>query len=810
MRRRRGLLLGLGAVAAVLVAGRLVAGAWADWRWFEALGAGAAWRAAARDALAMRGLACLVAGAFAAVNLAAVRQSVLQLVLPRQLGDLEIGEEVPPRVLHLAVAALAVVVGLAAAAFAPDGPGVGAALDGARFGETDPYWQRDLATFVTDLPFEAAWYEWSVVTAGAVALLVMVCYALTPALRWRDGRLHLSGWVRRHVTVLGAAALLLLAWGLRLDAYTRAIEGSGPEGLVTALDHRVLVPAGLLLALAALVAGLLVLRAGWTGQLRVAFGAVSVVLLGMLGVRGVLPLVGDALVAGDGDSAAYDETRRAFTRRAYAVEAMRVTAPGATEGLPGRAPEALDGVPAWDAAALARVVERSRPGVRVVGDAGWWVDGAYGVVLAVAPASPDAGPWTIVTTDPRRDADDGGLPTLTERPVAPVRVYDGAVGPLVVTDPARRLPAPRIGGWAPRLGHAWALQQPGLLSSPPPDAVLLETRDVRGRVARLVPAFAQGSAVVPIVAADTLWWGLDLYAASAWFPVSRRFATRDGDVRYLRHAATALVNATTGEVRLAAREDVDAPARAALARVAGLTMPRDRLDAALGEALPPPVDQARAQASAFAQVGARELPPASGRRLPAADGGDTLVARYGPSLWRATSGRAAWSVPLVSPGDTVTGVVVATGGPTPVTRWAPSATRPLWGESHERLATAAGPAPTEPRRALGQVRVVPRADGAVVLVQPRFAWPVAGPPALDGIAALVDGEARQGRTMAAVGAPLAAGREPPVDDATRARLGPLYDRLRAALQRGDFPEFGRLLDAIGRLLGRVPEARRDR
>jgi uncharacterized protein len=812
MTRRQGLVAAVAALAVLVVAGRAAAATWADWQWFDALGAGEVWRATQVEQLLLR-LAAFVAGsAFAAANIAGVRQSILLLVLPRRLGNLEIGEQVSARTLNVAVAGVALLLGAGFAWFAPVDVPVPFGPWVTPFGETDPYFDRDLSFFVLRLPFEAAWYEWSVVVSAGVGVAVVVLYALTPALRWHAGQLRMSGWVRRHLTVLGAVVLALLAWGLRLDTYALPIEGNGPDGLFTAVDHRVLVPANFVLSLATVVMSLLVLWAGWSGQLRVAFGGVSAVLAGALLVRGVLPVAGDRLMGADDPAARnapYRETRLSYTRRAFAVDLMRGTL---NVPLPTTTAAAIGSLPLWDQGALAAVLERSRPGTRVVGDAAWWSGGGYSAALVVGPSAPGAvSSWAVVSTDPRQDPDGTGVPAFAEQPVPPVLVHDAAEGVLVAPNPGGTLAAPGFGSLTSRVLHAWALQRPQLLAAGASEAsVLVLTRDVRERVARLAGGFLQGATVVPLVAGDSLWWSVELYSASASYPLARRVAVRGGDVRYYRHAATALVHAASGRVRLAVRHDADPLARTLLARLPGLTVRRDQLPPALGAALPVPVDGARAQAVAASMTGTREAPLAAARRVPVVDGADTLVSGGSPALWRLADGTAAWSTPVVNSADSVVAVVMATGGVQPVTRQVPVVHGPSWSEALERLAAAGDGRRDDVRRVAGRVRVIPRADSGVVLLQPRYAWPVAGAPSLDGLVAWSDGTVREGRTVAAVGGPSAVvATDPPVDTAARQRLAPLYDRLRAALARGDFAEFGRLLDALGRALGRVPERVRE-
>ena len=58
----------------------------------------------------------------------------------------------------------------------------------------------------------------------------------------------------------------------RLLAY-----GGGTGGVFTVVDHHVIVPATLLLSVVTMCAAIVVAWAGWTGQMRLAFGAVTTV-----------------------------------------------------------------------------------------------------------------------------------------------------------------------------------------------------------------------------------------------------------------------------------------------------------------------------------------------------------------------------------------------------------------------------------------------------------------------------------------------------------------------------------------------------
>ncbi|HEX4932218.1 MAG TPA: UPF0182 family protein, partial [Gemmatimonadaceae bacterium] len=332
MRPRRWLVGAVLAVATLLLVGRVVAGWYVDFLWYDALGARDVWTARALDLLLLRGGAFVAGTAFVFLNLWAVRHSVVSLVLPRRVGNLEIGEEVPGRYLMGAVIALSLVLGLVLALPHGDWLAVDLLRHGEPFRESDPYFQFDLAFWVYWLPLESALHLWALVTVLAVTLVVVVLYALTPSLRWDGGRLRVTAYVRRHLFVLGAAVLVILGWSYRLDSYRLLLEGSGAQAAFNALDHRVGIPANLLLAIGTIAAAMLLLWAGWFGQLRLAFATVSAVLLSALTLRQIVPPVAERfLTPSDQEQrdAPYFKTRSGYTRRAYDVD--RVARPESTE-----------------------------------------------------------------------------------------------------------------------------------------------------------------------------------------------------------------------------------------------------------------------------------------------------------------------------------------------------------------------------------------------------------------------------------------------------------------------------------------------
>ena len=149
---------------------------------------------------------------------------------------LEIGEEVPGRYLMAVVVALSVIVGALLAAPQDDWVSLAQVRWGERFRESDPHFEADLAMWVYWLPFEQAFQVWALIALLVATTLVVFLYALTPSLRWERGTLHVSGYVRRHLSLLGALLIFLLAWSYRLDGLGLLLNGTGPGGAFTSGD----------------------------------------------------------------------------------------------------------------------------------------------------------------------------------------------------------------------------------------------------------------------------------------------------------------------------------------------------------------------------------------------------------------------------------------------------------------------------------------------------------------------------------------------------------------------------------------------
>lgn len=793
MTRRRWLLLSLAGVASALLLGKGTAQVYTDYLWYASLGATEVWRARYGALTVLRAGSAVIATLFVFANLYAVRQSVVSLVLPRRVGNLDIGEEVPRRQLTWTAAAMSAVLGIALAWSQNDWSRLIAARHGAPFGESDPYFAADLGFYVHWLPFELQLFAWMLSMILIVIGLVVLLYALTPSLRWESGSLYISGYVRRHLAMLAGVVLLMLAWYYRLQMFA-LLGGTGIEGAFGYIDHRVRIPASLLLSLVTLGAGLTVLWAGWTGQMRLAFAAATGVLIATLGGRVVAPFVVERAVA-DRDPAVrerpYLATRAGYTRRAFALERVQ---PGdsalAFPSLSAAAPF----VPVWDEGALQSVMQPAAGSALA-----WAIADSALQLLGVT------GTGSVGRVQPSV-AGALGLPVRGQEEFrAPLLVVpDSTARARIVADSSRQIAAPALRSRLARFTHALSMQDFRIWVGelPQPNPKIVARRGVRERIEALAPIFAQGRTIAPVWSAGTLYWAVDLYATSTTYPLSRRVISAGRERAYFQHAATALVDARTGRTVLVADSARDPVSATWLTRFPTIFARPASIPLGVRRQLQPPRESARAQATVLARFGLPGETSDGGKRLPDIEGADSaLVAYDAPLLGLPSVAAAAYVLPVLDRGDRVRGLFIATGGPSPRSIWwQPAETGPVWSEGLDRL--HAMDTLGTPQVARGYVRAVP-VDGHVALVQPRYEWNGGERPRLIYLGVLDRDSIRTTPQLAELPPP--PDTRPRVGADFRRRVAELYAEMRRALARGDWAAYGRAFSELGILISRSRE-----
>lgn len=839
---RGGLLFCLAIAAALLLLGRAVTALLVDHAWFTAMGVPALFWEQVVDTLILQGGAWVFGTLFAFVNLHAVRRTIRAVAVPSRVANLEVTAMISGQRLLAVTVALALLIGGALAIPLTNWVDLALLRHGLPFGEIEGVLGRDLGFYLYWLPIEETLYLWSLVSVVSMTALVVVLYALTRSLRMEGRRVAASTHVRRHLSALGTVVLLLLAWSYRLDAFELLRQGSGPDGLFLKIDHRVTLRMDYVLSVGSAIAALVVFRTGWVGQLRTAFLTLTLILVAALGLRHAAPAVlanTDLLGEPATRDLDYLASRALYSRRAFDVEGIRAVQ--RDSGAASRTRVERSALPVrlslWDSRTLAAAIPATLasqsgapsdvPSDQAMADAspiGWSVVGDRATAVVVRRPVGGAEGWLVSAIDATR-------PTLRDSQVEFAPTADDfagdepLVGPglrgarLIDAEHARGVRGVSLTSLRARIAHAWALRDLSLLKADTTavEPRLVTHRDVRERVERLAPIFVQGNDVLPLVHEGRLYWTLQLYSASDRYPLSQQWHLATGVYSYFRLAATALVEASSGRVRLVAAPRLDAPTRTWMARLPTLFAAPGELPPQLEAKLPPANESAVAQIKTFARYGSR-LEGTSIRQLP----DSALVGGAPPPYWIG-DGRArlmAWSVPLLDAEDQIAGVVTVGGGLPRQTWWDSTAIprqrwRAVTAQMRAALDSALGTMPEgthrEPRMRVGRVTTIMTTTGPL-MVQPLL-WSrsessttIPRLVASDGIrlgvgSTVSEALGRMGDFSMPVARTDGSGEEGASSDAARR----WYSTMREALRRGDWATFGTAFESLGRVLERPPQ-----
>lgn len=803
MTPRRWLIASAIGVAALLLVGRVVADLYSSYAWYDALGATAVWRARIGTMTMLRLSAWIAASLFALGHLFTVRQSIVSLVVQRQLGDLEIAESVHGRYLTWSVVALALVMGALLALSQSDWTTAFLAGNGGAFGEYDNYFGADLGFYVFWLPFEMQMWTWTLIVVLATTAVVIVLYVVTAGVRIEGGTLRVSSHARRHLTVIVGILLLMLSWDFRLQMYQLLLNGTGPGGAYGYFDHRVAQHGALILSLATLGAGIVVMVAGVNSQ-RIALTATACVLVLWVASEQLAPAIVRRATR-DADPVVrerqYLGTQAGYSRRAYGIDRIVLDDSSAVYR---SADSALASVALWDDHTLRLAVE---PRALLDSSSAWvgWRPSTRGPIADVVRRTGDVNSsretWTITSIDAAAADPAGDIVTISdplgrspggERTVHAPLVYPGAESYDIISDSSHRVVGVPINSRIARVAHAWSLQSPqfvaGRLADPRP--TLVAVRDVRERLYRLTPFFVQGSTITPLIVADTIYWAVDLYSASNWYPLSIKVQALGQEWRYFQHAAVAVVDGFSGDVMIVPDEMLDPLARVWVQRFQSLFTTAAALPSGLREMLPPATDQLRTQAMVFGRFGAQTTSPEL-RYVP--DRADSLRSAGAPMALTRDRRSTATMLPLLDSADHVSGVMVNIGGARRRTAWYPSAVAgPKWTALDDRFnALDSTVTRRAPRQLHTAIRLLPT-DNGFVFVQPVFSMPIEEAPAFAYVG-VIDGDSL--RRMSPVRRDGTAGGD------VRVQVQAIYAAMRVALQRNDWIAFGRAMDALSRVAG---------
>ena len=773
MTRRSWLAVLAALLVVVLVGGRWLALETAERAWAATFPGGSVLLEARALARLMQIFVLLFAITWATGNVFIVYRAIGSVQMPRRLGDLEIVEAVPQRVLFALTLGTGIVGGLLLSLGTGDW-WRSALLASAppHFGVTDEILRHDLGYYVAVLPWQSTLQAHALAWTASAALVVGLLYVGIGSLRVRQGRLHASDHARAHLAVLLACLALALAWGAALDP---AEVVAGLHGTIdqTALDVRL--PAAAFVAAVGVATALASLLWGWRDHPNLVMGSWAALILAVAACYAIIP--GFVRASRTADETVILQRRAAAERLAFGLTPIDPGPPPAFPSVDAR------GLPLWDAGRVAMVV-----------------GGRAAVTLSASPPG-----WLVV---PLTRAGGGApriaLETDTGLAVvrAPVRPGDTTAwfGPragefaLASPDswPALRTAGIALRGSLQRAALAWALQGPQLTRAETDGKLLLWRRDVADRLERLAP-FADFGEPSPALADSALWWVSWGYVASEHFPLARALPWRDQSVRYLRAGLVGAVRATTGETHVWLAPGYDSLTAAWARHFEPLIEPAQRIPAGLHSQLTYPVELFRLSALQLARANAT-----------VDSAGDSTVWTPRPrEPFQVAPGGELWTGIGFEPFVALLAGRVGPSGPV-LHLW-----RPAGGPLERLPPELVGSTETSP----GELRIwLAGGGGSIVTLQARFlqasgasprgvadvyvtlgARTGHGPTRSDAVRALLTGESGARRDTTLLGR---------WEQARR-----LIGRADSALTAGNLERFGQIWQDVKRLLAPVPRPR---
>ncbi len=742
--------------------------------------------------------AIVVASTWFVIQALVVARAISSVQVAHRLGDLQLREAVPTRLLVGGAVASGVLLGLIAGTGADSWRDpVLLASRGVHYGVTDPLLHVDLGVLVAQLPAWDLFQQFAALLAFLGLAFCFAVYSGIGGLRRERGSVAVHPDARRHLGVLIALAAAVIATGYLLTPYRLA--AASLQWLTPASAQTRLQAAAVMTGIAAATA-LLSLHWALRGRNMLLVASWVVLASGALVERYVVPALAAEVRPTPGRSA---EIRR-FDAIAWGI---REAAPLV---------RSADGIPAvtaiWDEPLLGRLVSRSgglleaATPTRVVTSDGsrapvWLLAtepaGRPGEmdVLAVEDGAVTAAGAAILVRSPEENH--------TVRPiwraVAEARTRPGA-------QPWRSVSG-AVNGATPlrRLLLAWARQAPGMLGNqvqPDMDWHL----DPTDRAAAILPMLSWSAPDLLIVAGRPTWLVQGM-AVIEQFPLATRARWRDIRVAGVVPAVLCSIDVASGETHFYRDPGSDSLGTGWAQAIGPLVGPVAAIPGEIRAQLPYPVDWLEAQASVLEstawtpdQAGPATAATAVPIWLPGGMPGHQIEVRtagHGAILLIVTGYRSE-SVPQLlierrdsslSPGEGLDGF------------------RRRWAVAEALLhirdsVTAAGDTVwiRPPRWFDG---------GKPVGWQPIFAAPTRGEPTLLWIATGVDDQSGGGRNATEA---WQSAREPahktevagPGDDAIVERAREWLQRADSALRRADMTAFGHAFEELRRALAKRP------
>ncbi len=472
------------------------------------------------------------------------------------------------------------------------------------FGSVDPIFHRDIGFYIFKLNFLQYIYGWLMFTlVVAMIATALVSYA-ERAIEFLAGRPTFAPHVKAHLSLLFAAILLVKAWGYTLDAYNLLYSESGVVFGAGYTDIHARLVALQILAVVAVIAGILSLINIKRRGVALPVTALIVLVGASIIVGGIYPAIVQSFVvtpnaiARESKYIAYDiqSTRKAFNLDVIQEEPFpRISNLTASDINDNRA--TINSIRVWDYRPLAQTYTQLQAlgpyyDIANVDVDRYMVNGEERQVmlaareLSLSDTQSGAGTWVNrhfqythgygMVMSPVNRATPEGLPDFFVSDMPPTstvgidvtqpQIYFGQeTSDFVIVDstvkeydyPAGNQPVYTsysgtggisISNYLRRIAFAWRFGDLQLMLQNPitSDSRILFHRTIQERVQTIFPFLTYDTDPYLVVSEGKQYWMLDAYSVSNKYPYSKPL--EDSDVNYMRNAAKVVIDAYNGDV----------------------------------------------------------------------------------------------------------------------------------------------------------------------------------------------------------------------------------------------------------------------
>ncbi len=569
----------------------------------------------------VRALVIVLAGAIAFLNLRPVASTLGSIQIRRRFANLEISEQLPKTYVRWTLIGTAALFGLWFGAAVPGRTGIDTlvALNAPEWGTREPVFGHDAGFYVFILPLIVRLVNLALALTFLLFTVCVAGYSATGSLRIQRGRPEIRETPRKHLGLIIAAGLVLLAGRFFLLRYGLLLDGSsGVRGIFGHTDAAARLPALQGMVGITLFAGLVF---GWAAIQRrapAALASLGVVAIAWVFLGQLYPSFVQRFRVEPNElerERLHIERNLEFTRDGFGLADLSRSPFGYD---PTRTPDwnaalgQLSGVPVWGAAALLttfREVEAQRAyyefhdvvidrypspqgsqlvalAVREVNEAGipdpnWqnlhlrelYLAGMGAVGVSATDRTEVGRPRELLSEIPPRLVDPDAQPIALVRPSVffgtrrhPYAVINATSEAFLAPEGAPGVPGVdypfgiEMSSPLRTVSLAWRFRDINLLfaSEVSSESRLVFRRQVRERVATIAPFIRFPVDPYPVIHEGRVVWVLDGYTDSNGFPLSSSFpfeARRP--INYVRNSVKVTVDGVTGDVLLYAVDDAD-------------------------------------------------------------------------------------------------------------------------------------------------------------------------------------------------------------------------------------------------------------